>query len=157
MSSYNEQLQRFWHLYKEAGHEDTPTAKEVAAWAIEQGLWKPRASDIINVLSQDLARAWREEYGTDPKGRRYRKKHPVRKSVGGKQKYFWEDMDTAPRQHMEMAFAQRRQQIVGDCIQLKTDVDAYNDKNADQEPIQLVIDFEDDVEEHFLDKEDKAA
>jgi hypothetical protein len=28
---------------------------------------------------------------------------------------------------MEIAFQQRRQQILGDCRQLKTDVDSYND------------------------------
>ena len=49
---------------------------------------------------------------------------------------------------MEKAFAQRRDQIVGDCVQLKTDVDVYNDMNRDKQPeIQLVLDFADDVAE----------
>jgi hypothetical protein len=49
---------------------------------------------------------------------------------------------------MERAFAQRREQIIGDCLQLKTDVDVYNDKNAGKVPqIQLVLNFEDDVAE----------
>lgn len=39
------------------------------------------------------------------------------------------------------------QQIVGDCVQLKTDVDVYNGRNPDKEPIQLVLDFTDDVAE----------
>jgi hypothetical protein len=49
---------------------------------------------------------------------------------------------------MERAFAQRREQIVGDCLQLKTDVDVYNDMNRDKQPqIQLILNFTDDVEE----------
>ena len=59
----------------------------------------------------------------------------------------WADIDTAPRPHMQKAFAQRRKQIVGDCVQLKTDVDVFNDKRPEDEPIALVLDFTDDVAE----------
>ncbi len=50
---------------------------------------------------------------------------------------------------MERAFAQRREQIVGDCHQLKTDVDVYNDMAATKgsEKIQMVLDFTEDVAE----------
>ena len=60
---------------------------------------------------------------------------------------------------MEKAFAQRRQQIVGDCYQLKTDVDCYNDAHSAELPIQIILDFSKDVEElQCLDKsEDDAA
>lgn len=54
---------------------------------------------------------------------------------------------TAPRVHMLVAFQQRRQQIVGDCTQLKSDVDSYNQNWAKSEPIQMVFDFRRDVEE----------
>lgn len=59
----------------------------------------------------------------------------------------WADLDTAPRGHMERAFAQRRQQIVGDCFQLRVDVDVYNDNNPGAPPLQLILDFTRDVEE----------
>lgn len=61
---------------------------------------------------------------------------------------------------MEKAFNQRREQIIGDCVQLKTDVDVYNEMNTEQPPIQLVLDFTDDVAERefYLEKkEGKAA
>jgi hypothetical protein len=48
---------------------------------------------------------------------------------------------------MERAFAQRRKQIVGDCAQLKTDVDHYNEAHSDEQPIQMVFDFRDDLAE----------
>ena len=53
----------------------------------------------------------------------------------------------APRDHMQKAFIQRRQQIVGDCVQLATDVEVYNDQNPDQPPLPMLLDFRDDVEE----------
>ena len=43
------------------------------------------------------------------------------------------------------AFSQRRQQIVGDCFQLKTDVDVCNEKKGSN--IQLSLNFEEDVAE----------
>jgi hypothetical protein len=65
-------------------------------------------------------------------------------------------LDNAPRHYMEQAFYQRREQIVGDCVQLKVDVDVYNDKHGDKPPIPLILDFADDVEErmHSLEDED---
>jgi hypothetical protein len=118
-------------------------------------LWEPRQADIISQCADDLARAFREEYRTDPHGRRYRTKHAVRITRGGVQYSLWADIDSAPRSHMERAFAQRRQQIVGDCFQLRTDVDVYNDNHLGAPPIQLVLDFTRDVEEMMPDE--KAA
>jgi len=48
---------------------------------------------------------------------------------------------------MAIAFQQRRQQIVGDCAQLKRDVDSYNDNRSKTEPIQMVFDFTQDLVE----------
>lgn len=148
MSTYNEQLQNFWKMYsQEAGKDAAVNAHDVAAWAYHKKLWQPRATDVIGQLADDLARAWREEYRTDERGRRYRAKHAVRTSQGGKQMTLWADMNTAARSHMEKAFSQRRHQIVGDCVQLKTDVDVYNDQHKVDEPLQVVLDFTKDVEE----------
>ena len=49
---------------------------------------------------------------------------------------------------MEKAFSQRREQIIGDCFQLKTDVDVYNSMRDKKKPeIQLVLGFAEDVAE----------
>lgn len=147
MATYTEQMQRIWRLYDEAGEPLPAAVRDVAAWAIRKGLWSPQPADIIAQCAEDLSRALREEYHTDAKGRRVRSKHAVRTTQGGKQLTLWADMRTAPRPHMELAFAQRRQQIVGDCVQLKRDVDSYNDSHSEQPPIQLVLNFADDVAE----------
>jgi hypothetical protein len=158
MATYTEQLQRIWRSYEEAGMPTPATARDVAAWAIERGLWEPRPADIISQCADDLARAFREEYRTDTRGRRYRTKHAIRITRGGIQYSLWADIDSAPRGHMERAFAQRRQQIVGDCHQLRIDVDVYNDGHPKDAPIQLVLDFTRDVEELLhLDNDAKVA
>jgi hypothetical protein len=57
-------------------------------------------------------------------------------------------MGFASHDHMERAFAQRRDQIIGDNLQLKTDVDVYNDLNKGKHPpIQLILNYTEDVAE----------
>ena len=60
---------------------------------------------------------------------------------------FWADIRTAPKEHMELAFQQRRNQILGECRQLKIDAESYNDNHPEQQPIQMVFDFTEDLEE----------
>jgi len=132
--TYNEQLQRIWHQY-EAKHGHDPLA----------------------TLAEVMAGALRQEYAIDEAGRRYRVNHAVRITKGGVQYTFWAIMKDAPREHMQKAFIQRREQIVGDCVQLATDVEAYNAMNEEQSPIQMLLDFRDDVEERRYWDDKKAA
>ncbi len=157
MANYNKQMQDIWKDYEQAGMPTPTTTRDVAAWAIRQGLWRPQPSDVIARCAEDLAKALREEYRTDSRGRRYRAKHAVRTQVNGQQQVFWADIDKAPRAHMEKAFAWRRQQVVGDCFQLKTDVDVYNDAHSQEQPIQMVLDFTVDVEELQLEQTETGA
>lgn len=48
---------------------------------------------------------------------------------------------------MEKSFSQRRKSIADDCFQIKQDIDHFNDENPDELPIQMVLDFTDDVAE----------
>lgn len=145
--SYNEKLQQIFQDYERAGNPTPASLREVAAWAIENKRWQPRPIDIVDVLAEDLSKALREEYRTDRKGRRYRAKHAVRITRSGTQLTLWADMDRSSREHMQMAFAQRRQGIVGDCLHLRIDVDVYNEKNSGEPHIQMVLDFTQDVAE----------
>jgi hypothetical protein len=61
-----------------------------------------------------MSNALRDEYQTDSKGRRYRVNHAVRVTKAGVQQTFWGVMGFASHDHMERAFTQRREQIVGD-------------------------------------------
>lgn len=148
MSTKMEQLQQVWHKY-DAEREHKPTsAREAVEWAVTEGLLELPKVDAYDVLAGQMSQALREEYGTDTQGRRYRVNHAVRVSKAGVQYTFWAAMGFAPHEHMEKAFTQRREQIVGDNLQLKIDVDVYNDINKGRRPeIQLVLDYTDDVAE----------
>lgn len=151
MANRNEKLQTIWHQY-ETEYEHSPTsARQAIEWAVSSGLLELPYIDPYDVLASQMAQALREEYQTDEKGRRYRVNHAVRVNESGVQLTFWATLGYAPHDHMEKAFAQRREQIIGDCFQLKTDVDVYNDLNQGKRPnIQLVLDFTDDIAEREL-------
>ncbi len=147
MANYNEQMQSIWHKY-EAEHGAVPaTAREAVAWGVSRGMIPLPEVDPLDKLASDMSKALREEYGIDKDGRRFRVNHAVRVTKGGVQYTFWAMMKDAPREHMQKAFIQRREQIVGDCVQLNTDVEAYNGFNNDERPIQMLFDFRDDIEE----------
>jgi hypothetical protein len=147
----NERLQDAWRAY-EAAHDHLPTsARQAVEWAVGEGILNLPDIDPYDVLAGEMATALREEYATDSQGRRYRVNHAVRITKSGVQYTFWAMLGYAAHSHMEKAFAQRREQIIGDCDQLRTDVDAYNDMNAGKRPpIQMVLDFTDDVAERQL-------
>lgn len=147
MAKYTEQLQRIFDDYSaEVGHE--PVSLDVVAeWAVLNGRFRPAPKSVLKMCKEALADSLRQEKRLDAAGRWYRAKHSVRKSVGGVQLTLWADIDTAPRVHMEQSFAQRRRSIVDDCFQVKQDVDHYNDQRAGERPIQMVLDFSEDVAE----------
>jgi hypothetical protein len=151
--TYAEQMQDIYKKYESAGMPIPATAREIATWAIDNKLWYPRPTDIISKCADDLAKALREEYKTDSKGRKVRQKHAIRIKSEGKQLTIWTDIDKAPRDLIQKAFMQRRQQIVGDCHQLKVDVDYYNNVKKDEEDIQLILDFTMDVLEIDMEEE----
>ena len=160
MSAYATQVKTYLERYKkEVGDDGLIDSHLVAEWAYKNGLHKPNTRTIIDAIAADISQVFREEYRTDKTGQRYRAKHAARSKKGGKTMSLWADIDDdmAPRDHFVRSFAQRRQQIVGDCFQLKTDVDVYNAKDPMQEAIQMHLDFTYDVEELQLPFKGKKA
>ncbi len=151
MPTKNERYQAAWHQY-EATQEHLPSSlKQAAKWAVSQGLVDLPKIDPFEVLASQMANALREEIQTDHKGRRFRVNHAVRITKGGVQYTMWAILNYAPHDHMEKAFGQRREQIIGDCVQLATDVDVYNDMHKGERPmVQMVLDFTDDVAERLV-------
>ena len=141
--TFTEQLQDIVRQYQDAGEEWPASTRQISAWGIRMKLWKPHPDSMVSQLAEQLSRAMREEYIVDSQGRTVRAKHAARFN----QTVLWADIRTAPREHMEIAFQQRRQQIVGDCRQLKTDVDSYNDNANLVRQIRMIFDFTDDLAE----------
>jgi hypothetical protein len=147
MATFSEQMQAIFDRYTVEVDSSPVSLDNVASWAIERGLYRPAPRDVVKLCREALAESLRQEKRTDSKGRRYRAKHSVRTNVGGLQLSLWADIDNAPRSFMEKSFGQRRKAIADDCFQVKQDVDHFNDENSDEAPIQIVLDFTDDVAE----------
>jgi len=146
-----ERLQQVWHKYDTEREHKPTSARQAVEWAVAEGLLELPAVDPLDVLAAQMSDALRDEYATDPKGRRYRVNHAVRITKHGVQYTFWGVMGFASHAHMERAFAWRREQIIGDNLQLKIDVDVYNDMIRGKHPeIQLVLDYTDDVAERQI-------
>lgn len=147
MVTYKKRLQQIISGYMESGRPWPATTHEIAEWAIQRGLYEPQRSDVIDRCANELSRTMREEYITDPQGRTIRAKHVAKIKRNGEIVPLWEDIRTAKWEHMQCAFQQRRQQIVGDCRQLKMDLDSYNENQNKKEPLQVIFDFTYDLEE----------
>ncbi len=145
--SLTEQNQAIVRRYRLAGQPWPATSVDIARWAISQKLWEIHPSRIVRQCADQIAEAMRQEYITDPQGRRVRAKHVAPYPEAGHLPLKWDDMRTASHSHMEMAFAYKRQLIVMDCKQLKNDIDSYNQNYNKSAPVQTVLDFTYDVEE----------
>jgi len=148
--SNREMLQTLVEQYRSEEHVDSVNLEDAAAWMIRNKHWMPRARKQIDMLKAELRTALREEYITDPQGRRVRRKHAQRiynivEDGKCKQMVLWHDIETATRPQMQACSQQRRQAVVMDCKQLKQDVDSYNENYNKSVPIKLLWDFTDDL------------
>ena len=107
--------------------------RDVAVWARNTGRIKPAPLDEIKLITRDLRRAMRMEKIRDAQGRDVRCNHAVRvtevKEGVEVQRYLWDDMRTAKPGHMRLSLSQRRDALVFDCKQHRTDTESYNDNN----------------------------
>src|SRR5262245_6804684 len=123
---------------------------DVYAWAKRQRRWEAPPASQLRQFKEEVARAAREEYYTDPQGRRVRRKHAVVLiREDGRQQSLWADIGDAPPGHMRLSLEQRRRGVLGDLAQLKADMDSYNQNNnpEPERPIQLSFNFEGDLAE----------
>lgn len=147
----NEFLQDIINDYQKATKAIKINMREVAAWAVREGKWQASHRDAVKQCAHELARAAQHETYTDPQGRTVRKKHAVRQTIDiegePKQLVLWADIETAPPDHMKLSLQQRRGYISGDCKQLKTDLDSYNQNNHHGVQLMISFDFTEDLEE----------
>jgi hypothetical protein len=155
MANKTERLQKMIRLYKEETGNLEVDMKKVALFAKEKGWPMGEPRDPIDILAKDLARAAREETRHDEgTGRPYRVNHAV--PAPGGQFTFWVDIDEKPkRKHMLKSLMNRREQMVGDGLQLTYDADHWNSISPTEEPIQIELDLTFDVElrKHAADEE----
>jgi len=145
---YGKWMLRYTHQFEQDTGKRTYTAKEVARWMMERGLWKAPETVALQKCAEDLARVWREEYRTDRQGRKVRVRHTFAVSEGSEQMHLWGNWENLLPKQMALSFQGRRKQIVGECRQLKNDVDSYNENhNKSRLPIPMSYNFTLDMEE----------
>ena len=141
------QNQRTVREYRASGNTWPATAREIAEWAINNGKWGIATAAIHKKCAEEMANAMREEYFTDNKGRRVRLLHPAKVRRQGELFSEWDDIRTATREHMQLSFQQHRRKIGGECRQLKTDLDSYNNAHPENPELQISFDFSMDIAE----------
>lgn len=141
------QIEKIITDYRAACEPWPATKREIGAWALKSGRLQMSPSAVLDRCANEIGEVMGEMYFTDRSGRRVRLLHPATVTRQGQLFTEWDDIRTAPRRHMQIAFQQKRKAIVGECRQLKTDMDSYNEAHANAAPIQVSFDFTMDLAE----------
>ena len=122
---------------------------KVADFAAKRGWPIPPPVSGLERLAKEFSQAAREETKQDSKtGRPYRVYHAYPNDGAG-QGMLWIDIDDAPRKIMVKSTVMRREQVVGDMVQLYLDLEHWNRVNTDDEPIVLHADLTHDISERI--------
>ena len=157
MKSRNDFLQDIVKQYLDAGHPAPANPKDIARWAIERRLWAQRPEAVVNQCADQIARAMAQEYFTDASGRRVRAKHAVVYPEGPNSYSLWDDIRSADHPFVSLSLQQGRRNILNQCKQLKNDADYYNSERTPPTQIEIVFNFELDLEELELARAGKKA
>ena len=160
MASKKTEMQRILRRYKEETGERQVDMHKLAAYAVKMGWPMPQPQSPIDRLAREFSEAAREEIRHDKKtGKPYRANHALQMRQGDLFYTVWIDIDEAPRPSMWKSLTTRREQMVGDGVQLTLDADHWNSIHPKEEPIVMQMDLTPDVEwrKNAPDEEDEAA
>jgi hypothetical protein len=148
----------------ETGETTDINMKLVAKYAVKKrGVKLPPPEDPYDVLAKKLSRSAREEIRHDETTKRpYRAYHSYSvPQPDGKQLHLWMDIDgEAPRPKMVRSVRDRRDQMVGDGVQLTFDCEHWCAIHPNEEPITADMDLTDEVQWRINgmdDEKDKKA
>lgn len=147
MPRKNQEMQALIRMYREQSGNQSVEMHEVAKFAVSKGWPLPKPRTALDRLAEQFSAAAREETRRDEvTGKPYRANLAVTIWQGNTQMTLWTDMDEAPRPIAQKSFVQRREQTVGDVLQLTFDVMHWNRINPNDEPINMPTDYTDDVQ-----------
>jgi len=146
MATKRKTQQGIIRMYKEKTGIQEVDMFEVAKFAVKNGWELPEPESPMERLAKEFSQAAREEIRYDKgTGRPYRANHAISYKQGNTQLHLWIDIDEAPRHSMHKSLIVRREQMVGDGLQLTLDVDHWNSIHPDEEPINIPMDFTEDI------------
>jgi hypothetical protein len=146
MTAFNDQLLKIVEDYRAAGGSWPATREQIAEWAVAHDRYELTRGMAVSQCAERISRAMGLDHVRDKKGRSVRKYYAARIRENGQLVMKWDDLN-ANRPFMEVAAANRRNQVLGQCSQLKNDIDSYNERRCPDNPIQMDFNFNIDLEE----------
>jgi hypothetical protein len=141
-----QEMQFLMRRFREETGKESIDMHELARYAAGKGWPLPQPKSALDRLAEQFSAAAREEMRKDAvTGKPYRANLAVTFWSGKEQMTLWHDIDKAPRHVAQKAFVQRREQMVGDAVQLTFDVMHWNRVNESENEIVMPLDFTDDV------------
>jgi len=146
MANLNNQILKIVEDYRAAGKPWPASKLELGEWAVANDRYQLTRGMAVNQAAERIGRAMGLEHVRDKKGRSVRKYYAARLRENGQVVMKWDDLN-AERPFMEVSSANRRNQILGECRQLKNDMNSYSDRHCPENPIQTDFNFNTDLEE----------
>jgi hypothetical protein len=146
MATFNDQILKIVEDYRVAGMPWPASKTEIGEWAVANDRYQLTRGMAVNQAADRIGRAMGLDHVRDKKGRSIRKYYSARVRENGQLVMKWDDYN-APRPFMEVSSANRRNQILGECRQLKIDMDSYSERKCPDAPIQVDFNFNIDLEE----------
>lgn len=140
------QRQKFIRYYRDKTGKSEIDMHEVAQMAKRMGWGMPKPPSDVELLAKKFAEdAQAQKEIDDETGRPYRVYHAI--PVGGQMNLFlYVDIDEASRNQMHKSAVHRREMMVSDGLNLTNDLDHWNRKNSESDPITLPMDLTLDIE-----------
>src|SRR3954447_12263054 len=107
------------------------------------GLLREEPAEPSYCRTSTQSRTWQ---GSAKTGRPYRVYHAIPVHSGQLTLFHWIDINEAPRKAIHKSLINRREQMVGDGLQLTLDAAYWNGLHPDEEPIELPMDLTPDIE-----------
>lgn len=158
MATKHQEMQRLIRYYKDETGQTEVNMKDVAKFAVGKGWKLPLPVDPLDRLAREFSQAAREEIRQDPVTKHpYRANHAITITQGQDQLHLWIDIDEAKRPAILKSLIQRREQMVGDGLQLTFDQEHWSRIHPNEEPIKLPMDLTPDIEWRMNAPEEEAG
>jgi hypothetical protein len=154
MATLEQQILQIIEDYRSSGEPWPATSPQMAEWAVRRKRYQLTEGMAVAQCAERLSRTMQRQHVRDHRGRSVRRYYSARVRRNDQLVMAWDDWN-ADRPFMEMSAANRRNQILGECHQLKKDIDSYNERRTPERPIQVEFNFTIDLEE--LDQLDEIA
>ena len=158
-TSRQEQLLRVINHFRDVTGKTEFEMHEVTDWAVENLDYPlPQPANPREILTRQLSDAARSDIGYDPDNG-----NPFRRFVAvpqdGQLSFTWMHIHDVSRLIMRKALVHRREQMVGDGLQLTFDRLYWNKLHPEEESIELSMDLSPDIEWrlHTPDNDDEVA